>query len=48
MIEAEVLTVQDLVEQALDAATLPTVVILQERTEANLRWAGNELTTNGQ
>jgi predicted Zn-dependent protease len=48
MIEAEVVTLQDLVEQALVAATLPTVVILQERTEANLRWAGNELTTNGQ
>ncbi|HEX8488691.1 MAG TPA: metallopeptidase TldD-related protein [Propionibacteriaceae bacterium] len=38
----------DLVEQALAAATLPTVVLVSDRTEANLRWALNSLTTNGQ
>jgi predicted Zn-dependent protease len=38
----------DLVEQALAAATLPTVVLVTDRTEANLRWALNSLTTNGQ
>ena len=41
-------TVQELVELALEHATLPTVVHLTERWEANLRWAGNELTTNGE
>ena len=41
-------SVQDLVEQALAVATLPTTVIVRETTEANLRWAANELTTNGQ
>ena len=40
--------VQDLVEQALDLATLPSVVSVAERTEANLRWANNALTTNGE
>ena len=38
----------ELVEAALAAATLPTVVIVTDRTEANLRWALNALTTNGQ
>ena len=42
------LRVQDLVEQALDLATLPTVASVTERTEANLRWANNALTTNGE
>ncbi|GAA1428976.1 metallopeptidase TldD-related protein [Microlunatus lacustris] len=37
-----------LVEQALALATLPTVVHLTERWEANLRWAANALTTNGE
>nr|WP_294695268.1 metallopeptidase TldD-related protein [uncultured Friedmanniella sp.] len=41
-------TVQELVELALEHATLPTVVHLNERWETNLRWAGNELTTNGE
>ncbi len=41
-------TVQDLVELALATATLPGVVHLTERWEANLRWAANELTTNGE
>jgi predicted Zn-dependent protease len=40
--------VQDLVEQALDLASLPGVVTLTERTEANLRWANNALITNGE
>jgi predicted Zn-dependent protease len=39
---------QDLVEQALAAATLPCVAWVIERTEANLRWANNALTTNGE
>jgi predicted Zn-dependent protease len=39
---------QQLVERALLAATLPAIVIVEHTDEANLRWAGNELTTNGQ
>jgi len=39
---------QDLVEQALGAATLPCVGWVTERTEANLRWANNGLITNGE
>jgi len=40
---------QDLVEHALNASTADgTIVILDEHTETNLRWAGNSLTTNGQ
>jgi len=39
---------QDLVEQALNSATLPCVVWVTERSEANLRWANNALTTNGE
>ena len=42
------MSVQDLVEQALDLASLPVVVTVTERTEANLRWANNALTTNGE
>jgi predicted Zn-dependent protease len=37
-----------LVEHALQTASLPCVAYLSERTEANLRWAGNALTTNGE
>jgi predicted Zn-dependent protease len=40
--------IQDLVEQALELASLPSVVTVAERTEANLRWANNALTTNGE
>lgn len=40
--------VQQLVELALTAASLPAVVHLTERWEANLRWAANALTTNGE
>ena len=40
--------VQDLVERALKLASLPSVVTVTERTEANLRWANNALTTNGE
>jgi predicted Zn-dependent protease len=39
---------QDLVEHALASASLPTVAWVTERTEANLRWANNALTTNGE
>jgi predicted Zn-dependent protease len=39
---------QDLVEHALAASTADDcVVVLRDRTSANLRWAGNTLTTNG-
>jgi predicted Zn-dependent protease len=39
---------QDAVERALQAATCDDcVVIAEEASEANLRWAGNTLTTNG-
>lgn len=42
-------TVQDLIEHALELSKADgCVVIADERTEANLRWAGNGLTTNGQ
>jgi predicted Zn-dependent protease len=45
----ETLRIQDLVDQALRLATLDgCVVIGAERSEANLRWANNSLTTNGQ
>jgi predicted Zn-dependent protease len=41
--------VQDLVEDALAASTADgCVVIAEEHTETNLRWATNSLTTNGQ
>jgi predicted Zn-dependent protease len=39
---------QDLVEQALSVATLPCVLWVTEHAEANLRWANNALTTNGE
>ncbi|HZA31735.1 MAG TPA: TldD/PmbA family protein, partial [Propionibacteriaceae bacterium] len=42
------MTAASLVEQALSIATLPCVVIVRERMEANLRWANNALTTNGE
>src|SRR6266567_2289141 len=42
-------TPQDTVEQALAAARAggETIVIAEESSTANLRWAGNTLTTNG-
>jgi len=41
--------IQQLIEQALQHSSVDgCVVIGVERTEANLRWAGNSLTTNGQ
>jgi predicted Zn-dependent protease len=41
--------IQQLVEQALACSGADgCLVIGEERTEANLRWAGNSLTTNGQ
>jgi predicted Zn-dependent protease len=36
------------VEQALAVAQRPTVAYVTERAEANLRWAGSALTTNGE
>ena len=40
---------QDIVEAALAAATTEgTVVIVTDRSEANLRWANSSLTTNGE
>jgi predicted Zn-dependent protease len=45
---ARPIRVQDLVEQALELASLPSVVTVTERTEANLRWANNALITNGE
>jgi predicted Zn-dependent protease len=39
---------QDLVEQALDIATLPCVAWVTEHAEANVRWANNALITNGE
>lgn len=42
-------TPQDIVEAALAAATTEgTVVIVTDRSEANLRWANSSLTTNGE
>jgi predicted Zn-dependent protease len=38
---------QDAVERALAAARGDCVVIAEETSSANLRWAGNTLTTNG-
>lgn len=38
----------ELVERALAAADGPTVVYASDRTQANVRWAGNALTTNGE
>lgn len=46
--DAATTSVQELVERALAAATLPVCVYLTERWETNLRWAANALTTNGE
>jgi predicted Zn-dependent protease len=43
-----VVSAAELVERALALATLPCVAIVSERAEANLRWANNALTTNGE
>lgn len=41
--------IQQLVERALELSEADDcIVIAEERTEANLRWASNSLTTNGQ
>ena len=37
----------ELAERALAAATGPCVALVSNRSEANLRWAANTLTTNG-
>lgn len=36
-----------LAERALEAATAPSIVLVEAGTTANLRWAANTLTTNG-
>jgi len=42
-------TIQQLVERALSLSSVDGCIVLGEQvTEANLRWAGNNLTTNGQ
>jgi predicted Zn-dependent protease len=47
--EAGAMAIQQLVEQALALSTMTgCLVIGEELTGANLRWAGNSLTTNGQ
>ncbi len=43
------MSVQNWIDQALELSEADDcVVLVEERTEANLRWAGNSLTTNGQ
>jgi predicted Zn-dependent protease len=43
------MTAQEIVEQGLALSSVDgCVVIVSENTQANLRWAGNGLTTNGQ
>jgi predicted Zn-dependent protease len=44
----QIVSAAELVEKALSLATLPSVAIVSEHTEANLRWANNTLTTNGE
>ena len=47
--EAGATTIQQLVEQALALSSVAgCLVVGEELTGANLRWAGNSLTTNGQ
>ncbi len=48
MSRARVTEAAGLVEQALAAAKRPTIAYVTERAEANLRWAGSALTTNGE
>ena len=48
----QVIPAQDVVERALSTAAHSgrcdeTIVIVTDRTEASLRWAGNSMTTNG-
>lgn len=44
----DLLSAQDIVEQALSlSAADDCMVVVTERSEANLRWASNSLTTNG-
>ena len=38
----------EFVERALAVAALPCVAVFRESSEANLRWAANALTTNGE
>ena len=42
------ISAQQLITEALAAASLPVTVIVRETFQANLRWANNHLTTNGQ
>jgi predicted Zn-dependent protease len=40
---------QEIIEAALSAATADgTIILVTDRSEANLRWAANSLTTNGE
>ncbi len=41
-------TVSALLDRALAIAELPVTVLVSDRTETNLRWANNALTTNGE
>jgi len=46
---AQLSSPQEIVEAALSAATSDgTIVLVTDRSEANLRWAANSLTTNGE
>jgi len=46
---AQLSSPQEIVEAALAAATSDgTIVLVTDRSEANLRWAANSLTTNGE
>ena len=42
------ISAQDLIEKITSSATCDDcIVVIKEKTQANLRWAGSTLTTNG-
>ncbi len=42
------ISAQDLIEKITSAATCDDcIVVVSDKTQANLRWAGSTLTTNG-
>ena len=42
------ISAQDLIEKITAAATCDDcIVVVKDKTQANLRWAGSSLTTNG-
>jgi hypothetical protein len=42
------ISAQDLIEKITSAATCDDcIVVVRDKTQANLRWAGSTLTTNG-